>query len=449
SDLNKIDTFYKVDLDERSSISIKERYPNSEIISSLYFHFLPHSLLCLIENNDTKIYSIVKELIKCQRNPHTILNKFSDDILLSKDEISYINDVIGDFLNIESILDEISNKDDAKNLDEKLYSFRKYLAKLRSLGAEKQELIETRFRNCGDLYERIYKAMNLKLAKSKKRLVQMRIPPSFSISLQYLLDFFPNFIQYLGPLRVAPKPLYTVVPATSLNGLGLAGENTASVLDQFKGKTISYIPSDSFKSSIILPDRKKAPLLNAVTDWLQYLGVASSVLSKVQGKYGHRLTVELADASFNHDLTHVGVGVSQVLPILVMCLLAEPDSTLILEQPELHLHPKVQSKLADFFLSISLCDKQCIVETHSAYLIDSLRYRIAANSSDIDLNNAIKIYFAEKIQGNTSFREVEINEYGAIKDWPEGFFDESGEQAEKILRAAINKRKTRMVKKDV
>ncbi len=101
----------------------------------------------------------------------------------------------------------------------------------------------------------------------------------------------------------------------------------------------------------------------AVIDWLQYLGVANSVSSRDQGKLGHELKVALSDTDSTHDLTHVGVGVSQVLPILVICLLADRDSTLVFEQPELHLHPKVQTLLGDFFLSMALINKQCIVET--------------------------------------------------------------------------------------
>ncbi len=158
------------------------------------------------------------------------------------------------------------------------------------------------------------------------------------------------------------------------------------------------------------------------------------------GKLGHELKVALANSEAKHDLTHVGVGVSQVIPILVICLLAEADSTLVFEQPELHLHPKVQTLLGDFFLSMALCNKQCIVETHSEYLIDRLRFRIAAAKGH-DLTDQAKIYFVEKPGAASTFRQVEINEYGAITDWPEGFFDQSQQQAEEILKAAAMKRK--------
>lgn len=88
-----------------------------------------------------------------------------------------------------------------------------------------------------------------------------------------------------------------------------------------------------------------------------------------------------------------------------------------------------------------LCNKQCIVETHSEYFIDRLRFRIAAAPPEKELNSLAKIYFVEKPSQSSAFREVVINEYGAISDWPEGFFDQSQQQAEEILRAAAMKHK--------
>jgi predicted ATPase len=106
-----------------------------------------------------------------------------------------------------------------------------------------------------------------------------------------------------------------------------------------------------------------------------------------------------------------------------MCLLAEPDTALLFEQPELHLHPRVQTLLGDFFLSMALTQKQCVIETHSEYLINRLRFRAAAAASDKPLADQMTIYFVEKKGGKSRFRPVIVNEYGAIQDWPEGFFE--------------------------
>ncbi len=89
---------------------------------------------------------------------------------------------------------------------------------------------------------------------------------------------------------------------------------------------------------------------------------------------------------------------------------------------------------------MALLGKQCIVETHSEYLINRLRFRLAS-APKAELTSIVKTYFVEKRDGISRFREVQINQYGAILDWPEGFFDQSQREAENILRAAVNKRK--------
>src|SRR5262249_40899913 len=155
-----------------------------------------------------------------------------------------------------------------------------------------------------------------------------------------------------------------------------------------------------------------------------YLDIATKVNTSDEGKFGHGLSVSLPGSAGAHDLTHVGVGVSQILPIVVMCLLARNGTTLIIEQPELHLNPKVQTRLADFFLSMALLGKQCLIETHSEYLITRLRLRsVMAEGSS--LAGLMKLYFVEKRNGVSHYRDVKINEYGAVEDWPTGFFDQS------------------------
>src|SRR6185295_18866007 len=126
--------------------------------------------------------------------------------------------------------------------------------------------------------------------------------------------------------------------------------------------------------------------------------------------------------------------VSQVLPILVLSLLAEPGSSLVFEQPELHLHPRVQTRLADFFVSMIVLNKQCIVETHSEYLINRLRYQTAISQGD-DLASRIIMYFVEKEAGHSTYRKIRINQFGVIQGWPAGFFDENEETAASILKA--------------
>jgi predicted ATPase len=129
----------------------------------------------------------------------------------------------------------------------------------------------------------------------------------------------------------------------------------------------------------------------------------------------------------------------------VQGLLSKKDDTLIFEQPELHCHPRVQSRLADFFLSLTLMGRQCIVETHSEYIVKRMRTLIAEDL-DNTLNHLIQIYFASRSDGETIFRNIEVNEYGAILDWPPGFFDEAENEGNRLIKSAILKKSK--IKKD-
>ncbi len=266
------------------------------------------------------------------------------------------------------------------------------------------------------------------------------LPQTMAAATKHLDSFFSGSLRYLGPLRDDPKAFYPLASAFEPTNVGLKGEHTAAVLDLHKNTGINYMPSSAFRSSTTQRLFATASLRNAVTDWLRYLQIADNVETVNQGKFGHQLAVSVPHAPKTRDLTHVGVGVSQVLPILVAGLIASSDAILVFEQPELHLHPGVQALLADFFLSLSMMGKQCIVETHSEHIINRLRLREATSVDP--LREPAKIYFVERDEEGSSFREVVVNEYGAVANWPVGFFDQGQREAERILRAATTKRRT-------
>jgi len=249
-------------------------------------------------------------------------------------------------------------------------------------------------------------------------------------------------LRYLGPLRIQPSPIYPVATTLGSQDVGPSGEWTASVLDEHKEMNISYVSSRALPFKDDEPAQVSTSLLKAVDDWMNYLGVASSVQTVDRGSLGHEIKVARNGSSHFLPLTHVGVGVSQCLPVVVSLLLAPRGSITLLEQPELHLHPAVQSRLADFLLAMSLSGRQCLVETHSEYLVNRLRLRVAQGSEEA-LSGRVAMYFADNASGNTEYAEIALNQYGAIENWPKGFFDETQNDIESILRAGMSKRRVR------
>jgi predicted ATPase len=174
--------------------------------------------------------------------------------------------------------------------------------------------------------------------------------------------------------------------------------------------------------------------------WLRHLGVADHVSTREAASPNVSWMVRSSAAQAReHALPAVGVGVSQVLPILVAGLLAPEGTILIMEQPELHLHERPQARLGDFFYGLTRVGKQVFVETHSAVLINQLRYLMVKRGPEA--REAIAIYFVEQDeQGDARFDPIRIGKGGAVENWPDGFFDESFRQEDRITEEGLRNR---------
>ncbi|GHU70257.1 hypothetical protein FACS189450_04410 [Spirochaetia bacterium] len=257
------------------------------------------------------------------------------------------------------------------------------------------------------------------------------LPVNIREGIDDFLKYFTRYIKYLGPLRTSPRKCYPINDADT-EDIGAKGENMPSVLYENRDMVVNFIPPEYFDAGDEPVHIVPAALYEAVNRWIGYIGLADKVdVVKREDDY-----IPTTDGKY---FTHVGVGVSQVVPIVVMCILAPKGSTVIVEQPELHLHPKMQSRLADFFIAVSLSGRQCLLETHSEHIVNQLCYRYASMANDDILKDLTKIYFTEKHDGVSFMRSIEIDKYGALSDWPEDFFDESQLSNDKIIEAVTKK----------
>ena len=260
------------------------------------------------------------------------------------------------------------------------------------------------------------------------------------LELEHLISFyFTRSVKYLGPLRMEPQAIYSSLGHYDPNSVGLKGEYTAAVLHKYRENNITYLSPSLLDGELFL-EKKNKPLKVACLEWLNYLGVIEDFYTKDRGKLGYEINVKVNKNEAWQDLTHVGVGVSQVLPIVLMFLLSNEDDILIFEQPELHLHPQVQSRLSDLFIALAESKRQCIIETHSEYLINRLRLRIAQEFNDF-LKEKTSLYFIIKKEGASEFKPISINKYGSVIEWPKDFFDQTDREVERILYEASLKRK--------
>ena len=184
---------------------------------------------------------------------------------------------------------------------------------------------------------------------------------------------------------------------------------------------------DHYVASIIhdwqnTEDDRLKTLINA----LRRLGLTGQISTEKIGDSGIEIKVGL----FTHDKTRetamvsiadVGLGVSQVLPVLVALIVAKPGQLVYLEQPELHLHPRAQVALAQVLADAAKRGVRVVAETHSSLLLLAVQTLVAEGSLPPEL---VKLHwFTRGENGATKIDTADLDETGAYGDWPEDFDD--------------------------
>lgn len=241
-------------------------------------------------------------------------------------------------------------------------------------------------------------------------------------------------IYYLAPLREYPKREYQWSGA-SPSSVGYRGENAINAI----------LAATIRNETRTIPNlNEEKPFQEVIAYWLKKLGLIHDFFVKeiAEGTGLYRAFVKTTQDSPAVFLTDVGFGVSQVLPALVLLYYVPEGSIILMEQPEIHLHPSVQSGLADVILQVSKQrNLQIIVESHSEHLLRRFQRRIAEEKYSVD---DLKLYFCESNNGESTLSNLKINEFGDIENYPENFFgDEMAEIA--TTRKAALKRKMKMV----
>ena len=244
----------------------------------------------------------------------------------------------------------------------------------------------------------------LKLEENSKNSISKHITFFFNEAYNIVADTFDSKnVNYVSPLRAHPQRYYLLDEAninTSLNTQ--SGTSLAEIL------------------------KKNAQVNSRVNAWLKKFGLKVTV--KEFKDIIHNIKIHQNDLDL--DITDVGFGISQVLPILVQGFLSNNKSLTLIEQPEIHLHPKMQADLADLFIEIiklatdkkGKTRKSLLIETHSEYLLKRLRRRISEGKVS---SKDIAIYFIEPRDKDNKdsavIKNVEISKDGSF-DWPKDFY---------------------------
>ena len=256
----------------------------------------------------------------------------------------------------------------------------------------------------------------------------------FAADLTLALENQLSSLPYLGPLRERAVRLYRW-SGEEPEHVGWRGERTVEALLAGQDRVYNLKPRRALK-----------PLQVIVAEWLKRLEVIESfsVVPIGRGRDEYEVRVRAPGRRQEVLLTDVGFGVSQVLPVITQCFYSPPESTLILEQPEIHLHPAVQAGLADLFIDAAAMREdgaprnlQLIVESHSEHLLRRLLRRIAEESLQPE---DVALYFVRPGTSASVIEPLEVDELGNARNWPPNFF---GDQTTDILEQTRNARRRR------
>lgn len=228
-------------------------------------------------------------------------------------------------------------------------------------------------------------------------------------------------IHYVSADRSGPKHYYEDKNLKAFFSVGACGQETVNVLHHIGGEKLNeeFLPNlnDYFHVDIELVGQT----INQQAEfWFEK--IFNGAKYKIQPINDTNLLIFTVspDGTTYHKATNVGYGFTYVLPIIVAGLIAKPGETLIVENPEAHLHPSAQHAIAQFLTYVSQKGVQVIIESHSEHILNGLRISVY---DDVITNEQLNVlYFTKSEQ---FFKKIAIDNKGGISDWPTDFFDQS------------------------
>ena len=266
------------------------------------------------------------------------------------------------------------------------------------------------------------------------------LPPQPSINFTGPTDILPQFssvfeelfshVYYLGPTRVHPQRYYH-------------WEKThPKEIDLWGNKAVDALLSARVRQLTTNHNGKSVSIEERISKWLQKMELAYSFRLVPIGDLNdnnYEIRIQKSPDSAEVTLADMGHGVSDLFPLLVHCCYVPEGSTLILEQPGIHLHPKAQADLADLLIeAITERNLQVLIESHSEHLLTRLQLGIAEQKVTSDQT---ALYFCENENGVSAIKSLDVDELGNIKNWPKNFFGNVRGDLAKMTREQMKREK--------
>lgn len=239
------------------------------------------------------------------------------------------------------------------------------------------------------------------------------LPPRKDRIVKSLTDRL-RVLTYITAERVGPRDIYPLEDRQTAVVVGPEGEHAVSIL--YSGRDDHVLDELAVKGA-------PTTILHQTTERMRkfFPGCALTVQQVPQAN-AVTLGLRTSDDTDFHRPIHSGFGLTQTLPIVIAALSAKKGDILLIENPEVHLHPAGQALMGQFLAEIAQAEIQVIIETHSDHVLNGIRRSVKAQQLSPE---QISIhFFTQRSTGSAQVHSLEMDDSGNIDTWPEGFFDQ-------------------------
>lgn len=214
--------------------------------------------------------------------------------------------------------------------------------------------------------------------------------------------------------RIGPRDIYPLEDPTACLVVGPRGEHAASLLHWGRDETV--LPE------LVIASKPPTRLHQVEARMDQFFPGCSLELQQVPQSNAVTLGLRTSSATDFHRPVHVGFGLTQVFPIFVAALSREPGDLLLVENPEVHLHPAGQALMGTFLAEVAAAGIQVVIETHSDHVLNGVRR--AVKSKLIAPQNVLIHFFKPRDGDGAQVVSPVVDHQGNLDTWPQGFFDQ-------------------------
>ena len=271
-------------------------------------------------------------------------------------------------------------------------------------------------------YKWMFTGERTEMSMAVKRVVANGVSEDHPTQLRYLL--LPNTtpslaerlknLTYLTAERIGPRETYNIDDPQVAPVVGPSGEDAVSVLYARRDEHVC--------EALTLPDASSRSLQQVEARMRTFFPGCRLEVQTVPYANAVTLGLRTSDDTNFHRPIHAGFGITQILPIVIAALAAKPEDLLLIENPEVHLHPAGQAQMGQFLAKVAHSGIQVILETHSDHILNGVRR--AVKEGILSANQVAIHFFRPRSDNGSQVVSPVLDSTGNIDTWPDGFFDQ-------------------------